>query len=427
MKNIQESEVRNMKVIKRLLLVFFAIIIVISQTSSIKADTSRTVVYFKETFCIVCAELAGYPDGPTTTYYQDLDYLYKIANDFDEPISVISYDILIQDPLEEFSYIDDDGNAVNVTANDVFNAYNEKYFNTDKTVPVIFAGDTFYSGMDTIIEAYESGEIYEKSAEPLLEIDVQEGDAYQSITGFVGFITVLFAGLLDGVNPCAIALLLLFVSLLGFTDDKRVLILVSIVYIFALFVSYLLIGTVLLNVLARFQSEARVIAQVINWVVAILCVILFSYNLYDYFKAKNEEYGKIKNQLPKWIQKRNKKIVKAFSNVLNSENRKGLIPILGLTFVLGITLSLTELVCTGQIYFSILYGIHTLNSVYGYIALVSYNVMFVVPLIVIAVLSIKGRGIMETSNAFRERLHLIKLLNALLFLGIGIYYFSRIF
>jgi len=104
-----------------------------------------------------------------------------------------------------------------------------------------------------------------------------------------------------------------------------------------------------------------------------------------------------------------------------------LVPILALTFVLGITLSVTDLLCTGQIYFSILYGIHTLNSVYGYIALLAYNLMFVLPLIVIAVIAIKGQGVMATSNFIRERMDLIKLLNAILFLGIAIYYFSRIF
>jgi cytochrome c biogenesis protein CcdA len=184
---------------------------------------------------------------------------------------------------------------------------------------------------------------------------------------------------------------------------------------------------VLLNVLDTFQAQAHIISTVINWVVAIICVILFSLNMYDYFRAKNDDYGNIKNQLPKFIQRYNKKIVKAFTNVLNSEDKKGVVTILIITFILGITLSLTELVCTGQIYFSILYGIHTLNSVYGYIALIAYNIMFVVPLIIIAVISIKGRGIMETSNYIREHLDLIKLLNALLFLGIGIFYFTRIF
>jgi cytochrome c biogenesis protein CcdA len=416
-----------MKVIKRILTIIFITTLFLSQTPSVEAESTRTVVYFKETYCLVCAELAGLPDGPIGPYYQDQDYLYKIENDFAEPITVITYDILIQDPVEEYSYTDDNGQQVSVTANDIFNAYNETYGNTDKLVPVIFAGDTFYSGMSDIKNAVDSGEIYEKSAEPLLEIDVQEGDAYQNITGFIGFLTVLFAGLLDGVNPCAIALLLLFVSLLGFSDNKRFLILVSVVYIFALFVSYLLIGTVLLNVLDTFQAQAHIISTVINWVVAIICVILFSLNMYDYFRAKNDDYGNIKNQLPKFIQRYNKKIVKAFTNVLNSEDKKGVVTILIITFILGITLSLTELVCTGQIYFSILYGIHTLNSVYGYIALIAYNIMFVVPLIIIAVISIKGRGIMETSNYIREHLDLIKLLNALLFLGIGIFYFTRIF
>jgi cytochrome c biogenesis protein CcdA/glutaredoxin len=407
--------------ISKLFLTFFALIIVLltSTTNHVNAET-RTAIYFKETTCLVCAELSGTLNGE---YNENNDYIKKMT---DQGIDVITYDIMIDDPIDAYSYVEN-GETVNVTANDVFAAFNNRYDRDRGTVPVIFVGDQYFDGLEHIKDSIDDNTIYDLSANSLLDVDVKAGEAYGEITGFVGFLTILFAGLLDGFNPCAIALLLLFVSLLGFSENKKVLILVSIVYIFALFVSYFLIGTFLLNVLDQFREEANVIAMIINWFVAILCLFLFILNFYDFIKARNSEYGSIKNQLPKWIQRYNKKIVKSFTNVMNSEDNKGLIPILALTFVLGITLSVTELLCTGQIYFSILYGIHTLNSVYGYIALLAYNLMFVLPLIVIAVIAIKGQGVMATSNFIRERMDLIKLLNAILFLGIAIYYFSRIF
>lgn len=223
-------------------------------------------------------------------------------------------------------------------------------------------------------------------------------------------------------------MLLLFVSLLGFSDNKRILILVSVTYIFALFISYFLIGTFLLNFLIKFSAQAHLINIIISWFVALLCSFLFLLNIYDFFMSRLEKYEKVKNQLPKWIQRYNKKLIKSFTNLINDkENKKGLLAVLGLTFILGIALSVTELICTGQIYLGIIYGIHYLDSFYAYIALFFYNLMFVLPLIIIAVFAIKGKGVMSTSNWIREHLHIIKLLSALFFLGIAIYFFTRIF
>ena len=150
--------------------------------------------------------------------------------------------------------------------------------------------------------------------------------------------------------------------------------------------------------------------------------------MYDFFMTRSEQYDKVKNQLPKWIIRYNQKLIKAFTDVINDdEDKKGLLTVLGLTFILGIALSITELVCTGQIYLGIIYGIHYLDSFYAYVALFFYNLMFILPLIIIALIAIKGKGVMSTSNWIREHLHIIKLLSALFFLGIAIYFFTRIF
>jgi hypothetical protein len=156
--------------------------------------------------------------------------------------------------------------------------------------------------------------------------------------------------------------------------------------------------------------------------------VLFLFNLYDFFVSRNEDYGKIKNQLPKWIQKMNKRIMRTFTNAMNDEGSKGnLASVIGLTFVLGLTMSLTEFLCTGQIYLGILDGVRYFQETYAYIALLSYNVMFVLPMIVIAVISIRLKGVGTTSNWIREHMHIIKFLNAMLFLGLAIFYAFRLF
>ena len=398
-----------MKKIKLFITLLLFVLFSITITAPVVNTAERKAIYFKEATCLVCNELTGHPNGPNGVYNSQDDYILKLQN---QGITVEIYDVIDED------------------ASDLFAAYNVAYgiSKSDATVPIIFVGDQYFNLLDDIQTAVNDNTIYNLSATPLLNVTVIEGQAFNEITGLAGFTVVLLAGLLDGFNPCAIAMLLLFVSLLGFTDKKRVLVLVSVTYIFALFVSYFLIGTFLLNFLIKFSAQAHIINIIINWFVALLCLFLFFFNMYDFFMTKNEKYGKVKNQLPAWVQRYNKKLIKAFTKVINDEeNKKGLFTVLTLTFILGIALSVTELICTGQIYLGIIYGIHYLDSFYAYVALLFYNLMFVLPLIIIAIIAIKGKGVMSTSNWIREHLHIIKLFSALFFLGIAIYFFTRIF
>lgn len=388
-----------------LILILFSIV---STKSVMAAD--RTVVYFKEYYCIECQAFAGYPDGYSNDYHPESDFI-KIMED--QGITVIVYDIQKDE-----------------TANDLFSAYNKAYGNnsSNPTVPILFFGNQFIEGADELKIAINNNTVYEESINPLLEVEVTEGGAFSDLKGFAGFIAVLGAGLLDGINPCAIAMLLLFVSLLGFTENKKSLILVSITYISALFLSYLLIGFGLLNILSSFADQADIINTVINWFIFILVSFLFLLNFYDFFVTRKQDYSKVKNQLPKFVQKYNKVIIKKFTYAMNNkESKKGLISILVLTFILGLTLSVTELICTGQIYVTIVNEIKYESVGYSYFLLLSYNIMFVIPLIIIAVVSITGKGVMSTSNYIREHLHIIKILNALLFLIIAIIFYFRIF
>lgn len=399
-----------MKKTKLLITLLLFVLFSITVTKSPINSAERKVIYFKEATCLVCNELIGYSNGPSGDYNEEDDYIKKIE---DQGITVEIHDIIASDD-----------------ASDLFAAYNVAYgiSISDAIVPIIFVGDEYFNTLSDIQNAVDDNTIYELSDDPLRDVTVIKGKIFDDITGIAGFAVVLLAGLLDGFNPCAIAMLLMFVSLLGFTENKRVLILVSVTYIFALFVSYFLIGTFLLNFLIQFSAQAHVINIIISWFIALLCLFLFFFNMYDFFMTKSQKYGKVKNQLPKWIQRYNKKLIKAFTTVINDEeNKKGLFVVLSLTFVLGIALSVTELICTGQIYLGIIYGIHYLDSFYAYVALFSYNLMFVLPLIIIAVVAIKGKGIMSTSNWIREHLHIIKLASAIFFLGIAIYFFTRIF
>src|SRR5690606_37413326 len=92
------------------------------------------------------------------------------------------------------------------------------FFDSNPSTPMIFAGDKYFQGADVIIDSID--EIASNSAKPLKDVEFSYIDInkYNSV---VLVFMVLVAGLIDGVNPCAIAMLILFISLLIGASSKK--------------------------------------------------------------------------------------------------------------------------------------------------------------------------------------------------------------
>lgn len=417
------KEVDNMKRFNYLIIaLFLTLAIIITPNTTVTAlEEERIAVYFKEQYCSVCQSLSG---GIGDNYKEENDYIKKLE---DQGVTVYSYTIdKVTEEALEFTYENENGETITPKSPDLFEAFASSYDVKDATVPIIYVGDTYYEGDTDIKAAVLDQSIYNESVNELKDVFVVEGSLWQNLTGIGGFFFVLGGGLLDGFNPCAIALLLLFISLLGFTDNKKTLFIVSLVYIITIFISYYIIGAFLYTVLLQYQQQLTIVSQIISWFLFFLCLFLFLYNLYDYIQARNENYGNIKNQLPKWIQKMNKRIVQTFTSAMAPENKRGLIPVIILTVLLGLVLSLTELVCTGQVYIGILYGLTLLNSAYAYFLLLIYNLMFILPLIIIAAIAIRDNSTNSVSMWILDHMKNIKFANAMLFLIICLYFMSRI-
>lgn len=299
--------------------------------------------------------------------------------------------------------------------------YRASYFLTQEDlVPLLFVGQNVYRTVDEIETMIDDESIVTLAETPLRSIVDSEG--FQ-IEGWVGVLYILFSGFLDGFNPCAIAMLLLFVSLLGFGQNRRALIGISLTFIGALFLSYFALGTVLFQFLQYLNLASFM--NIVSWVMMIFGFFLFIINFWDFLAARQEKYGEIKNQLPKFVKKFNKQIIGFFSNQINQGGKLVYV----LTFALGVIISLTEFLCTGQIYLPVIVALIQFSDTLNLLAifyLILYNLAFVGPLIIIAVLTIRTQSVMGTSNKVRENLHWIKLLNAILFLVIGLYYLWRI-
>lgn len=223
---------------------------------------------------------------------------------------------------------------------------------------------------------------------------------------------IMFAGALDGVNPCAFATLVFFVSYLLFIGKRRRdIVLMAIAFISAVFITYLGIGIGafgLFTVLARIDIIARILFLTFGTAAIVLGIL----SLRDWALARKGDTGKMLLQLPLGIKQRIHKSIK-------QQTADGRV-VVG-AFIAGFFVSLLEFGCTGQVYLpTITFMVSKTGfAVRSILALVLYNVMFVIPLIVIAVLAtaISQR---KVASFLETRIAAVKFLTALLFFGLGV-------
>jgi len=227
---------------------------------------------------------------------------------------------------------------------------------------------------------------------------------------------VAFAGLVDGINPCAIAILLFFISYLVFSGRKGGDIwLIGILFTGGIFLSYFLIGLGLLKLL-YVSKVTEIISKIIYPAMGSLALILGIYSLLDYLKARKGEFKNMTLQLPKKI--------KAMTHFLIAKQVR--IRYFSLiAFFTGLLVSLLEFLCTGQVYLpTLVYVMGTVSyRAQAIFYLILYNTMFVLPLIVIFALVGLGTNWHSINAFFLRHISTAKLLASCLFLFLSIYMF----
>jgi len=243
---------------------------------------------------------------------------------------------------------------------------------------------------------------------------------------------VVFAGLSDGINPCAFTVIVFFITFLALQGyRKRELVLIGLTFILAVFLTYLGIGLGIFNFFYTFTGF-WVVTHLLNIIIGILSIMFGVFAIYDFiiFK-KTGSTDELILQLPKPIKERIHKVVGFFYRKSLQEKQQNSKPALGrLVFsalVTGFLVSLLEAVCTGQVYLptiSFVLKSTTLKlTALGYLLL--YNIMFIVPLIVIFVLALLGTNSQQFSGFLKKHLGVIKILMVILFFGLGVYLLWR--
>ena len=185
-------------------------------------------------------------------------------------------------------------------------------------------------------------------------------------------------------------------------------------FIFSKFIMYLLLGTVMYNLLAFIPTESYIIITKVILGILIFGIALF--NILDYFAAKHEKYGKIKMQLPSNLRDLNYKMIKKFTA---TNNKKKLVLV---SMLLGMLISIGEFLCTGQLFLTTIVYVLKADSnlsLKAFIYLLVYVIAFIIPISIIFILIAKTKELFEISERIRESMPLVKLLTAFVLLVLG--------
>ena len=194
--------------------------------------------------------------------------------------------------------------------------------------------------------------------------------------------TVVVTAGIDSINPCAIGVLILMVSvLIGSKASTKRMLLLGGLYIFAVFTTYLLAG---LGLMYFFSRIPLWITEYLSISVGVLIIGAGIFEIKDFFW-----YGR-------WF---SLTIPAKFAKKIHVLTKRTTIP--GI-ILLGVFVSGVELPCTGAPYLAIITLLSQYFDFTAFMMLVFYNIIFVAPLIIILVMVAAGKKLHEI-KAWKQR------------------------
>lgn len=213
---------------------------------------------------------------------------------------------------------------------------------------------------------------------------------------------IIGAALIDGINPCAFGVLIFLLAYLSKVAHKGHMLFNGLVYIFAVFLTYLVAGLILLPIIRKLAGFSVVSYYVLAGIIALAGLL----EVKDFFwYGKGPSLAILPGQA-----ERIKMYVK----------KVGDSPWTAAT--LGVFVALVELPCTGAVYLAVL----ALMSMSGFTMsnftfLVIYNFIFVLPLIIILIFVVKGIHWKAFEKWRQQHKPLMRLAIGLLLIGLAIW------
>lgn len=211
-------------------------------------------------------------------------------------------------------------------------------------------------------------------------------------------ITVLVSALIDSINPCAIGVLILLISTLVVTKRESKMIKIGLLYIAAVYVTYFLFGIGLIT----FMSVVPLVAsEYISIAVGLLVVFAGLIEIKDYFWYGQGFSLTIPSEYAHKIKEKMEKLS------------------IGTVIFLGAFVASVELPCTGGPYLAITLILSQNFNLSALLLLVIYNIIFVMPLLVILLMVFFGTKIQYVQQWKQSNKAYMRLVTGLILIGLG--------
>lgn len=218
------------------------------------------------------------------------------------------------------------------------------------------------------------------------------------------FWVITSAAFVDSINPCAIAVLLILLTALLAQNDRKKVLKLGFVFAIAIFIAYFLLGVGLLGII-----NIAGLASPFHKIIGFLAVILGLLNIKDFFVYGG---GGFVMEIPrKWRPK--------LKSLLNS------VTSVPAVFAIGFVVTLFELPCTGGPYLFVLGFLCQDFDWYRIIPiLLYYNLIFVLPLIIMTILIYFGISTTEKADKWKEKnIRLLHLIAGVVMVALGVWVF----
>lgn len=358
-------------------LLFATLLFFLNMAHPSQAGNSTCIYFFYGTGCPHCAQIEPFLNEMEIKY-QDIE-------------------------IQKFEIYDNRPNLV--LLNNYFNAYGVP--ETERGVPTIFIGNTVLTGDKPIFENLEN-EILKNSSSVCPDIRKvynttgQFGDSspIKSITE-LSLITVIGAALVDSINPCAFAVLLILLGALLAAGDREKALKGGLAFTLSIYAAYFLFGLGLFSALQ--------ISGLSYWfykIIGFFAIILGILNIKDYFWYGA---GGFVMEIPRSWRPKLKSLLSKATSPLGA-------------FTIGFVVCLFELPCTGGPYIFILGLLAERATMFSAIPiLLLYNLFFVIPLLFITLIMYVGMKNVEDMNNWKDKnLRELHFIAGLIMLVLGI-------
>jgi thiol-disulfide isomerase/thioredoxin len=362
------------------------------------------------------------------TFSEDLIYFYQKGCPKCERANVLLKYLIKKYPRLKVKEVDlntPDGKRLNEIFSNRLRLSDEKRL----IAPAIFMGNHFLSPEEITESSVEAligkssvddrESVVKISPTPSLsEEEVKKADEsiVERFRSF-GILAILFAGFMEGMNPCALATLIFFISYLTMVGRKRKEIFwVGIGFSGAGFVTHLLIGLGILRFVQHF-SFLPFFSRIVYSITFLFALLLGMFSLYDYIQLKRGRPSKMKLQIPNFLKKRIHQIIRAREHDLEGDQKGQSFRFFFAAVVIGFIVTFLQTTCTSQVYLPTILFVTTIPSLMksAVLYLILYNLFYILPLGII--FGIVYWGVTSEQLAFylQRKASTIKLITALFF------------